>query len=69
MEDKIDEILNNLLNNGSVIPYIKELKEKSINEIKKDLSLEDVLKNIADDIELITGLFLFTAKLSVVCSL
>ncbi|MBR4178292.1 MAG: beta-lactamase family protein [Bacilli bacterium] len=58
MESKIDEILNNLLNTGSQIPYIKELREKSIDEIKKDIDLRDVLRSIADDIEIITRIFL-----------
>ena len=58
MEDRIDEILNNLLDTGSNISYIKELKDKSIEEIKKDLDLKDVFKGIADDIEVITRMFL-----------
>ena len=40
MEDRIDEILNSLLDTGSNIPYIKELKDKSTEEIKKDLELQ-----------------------------
>lgn len=58
MEDRIDEILKNLIDSGSQIPYIKELKDKSIDEIKKDVDLKEVLRGIADDIEVITRMFL-----------
>ncbi len=58
MEDRVDEILDYLLKHGSQIPYIKELRDKSIEEIKKDRDLKEVLSGIADDVEVITRSFL-----------
>ena len=58
MENNIDEIIDFLLKNGSYVPYLKELREKSIKEIKKDKDLKEVLSDIATDVEAITKAFL-----------
>ena len=58
VEERIDIILNNLLNSGSNISYLKELRDKSIIEISKDYDLKDTLKNISVDIETLTKMFL-----------
>ena len=62
-ETKVEEILNDLVNSGSSIPYIKELKESSIDEIRKDKPLRDVLKDISNDIEYFTQIFLNSKNL------
>ena len=56
--DIIEKILDELLQRGSTIDYIKELKEKSLDIVSKDRSLSEVLNDIALDIENITRMFL-----------
>ena len=58
VEEVVDKIIESLLNTGSDIGYIKELREKSIELIKKDMDLKDVLFSIANDIQTETELFL-----------
>ena len=58
LEERIDQIIYSLINSGSNISYLKELKDKSINEIKNDCDLKDVLKSITLDIETLTSYFL-----------
>lgn len=57
-EDFIDKILNDLINSGSEIPYIKELKDDMNLISRKDRSLSEVLKSISEDIERYTIDFL-----------
>ena len=56
--DAVDEILENLVNSGSVINYLKELRSKSIDLINKDLDLKETLYEIANDIQFCTLIFL-----------
>ena len=56
--DIIDEILDSLKHSGSNIDYIKELKDQSVEAIKKDVDLKTVLYDIAYDIKYQTELFL-----------
>lgn len=56
--DAVDEILENLVNSGSVINYLKELRSKSIDLINKDLDLKETLYEIANDIQFCTLMFL-----------
>lgn len=57
-ENNIDNILNNLVNKGSQIDYLKQLREQSLNITKKDIDLEEALNNIAKEIEEQTNEFL-----------
>lgn len=57
-EEKINSILDDLVNSGSNIDYLNELKQKSLDISKKDNSLEDVLSSISDDIKNQTEAFL-----------
>lgn len=57
-ENKIDELLNNLVDSGSKIEYLKQLKEQSLGIAKKDVSLSEVLNNIANEIKEQTEAFL-----------
>ncbi len=57
-EEFIDKVLDDLINSGSSIPYIKELKEEVINISNKDRSLKEVLNGISADIETYTRMFL-----------
>ena len=50
-EEKIDAILNDLVNSGSELPYINELKTDSMESVKKDIDLAEVLDSISDDIK------------------
>ncbi len=56
--DIIDSIINELINSGSNISYLKELRRKSVDEIRKDKSLEDILFDISKDIEYSSYMFL-----------
>ena len=58
MYNRIDAILNELINSGSQIPYLRELRDKSISEISFDKDLKDVLDDISKDIETLTMMFL-----------
>lgn len=57
-ESNIDQILDELIKSGSKISYLKELREKSLNLIKKDIDLNDALNSIAKDIKEETEIFL-----------
>ena len=57
-EKYIEEILNGLVNSGSQIDYFKQLKEESINLIKKDIGLDEALASIAKEIKEETESFL-----------
>ena len=57
-EDRVDTILNGLLNSGSNITYLSELRDKSIEELSKDRDLREVLGGIAKDVEELTTMFL-----------
>ena len=54
----IDTIIEDLIKNGSDIPYVKELRDTSIDSVKKDRDLREVLKSITDDIEFLSSEFL-----------
>ena len=57
-EKELDKILNGLLSTGSKISYLKSLKNKSIELIKKDLSLREVFFLIENVIQNKTESFL-----------
>ena len=57
-ENSINNILEDLVNKGSNIDYLQELKEKSISLVSKDRGLDEVLGSIASDIKLETEKFL-----------
>lgn len=57
-EDSINTILEELVNKGSNIDYLQELKEKSISLVSKDRGLDEVLSSIASDIKIETEKFL-----------
>ena len=57
-ESKIESILDNLVNRGSNIEYLKELKEETIEITKKDRGLEEILFDISKEIEEETRKFL-----------
>lgn len=57
-EKNVNIILNELINKGSNIDYLQELKEKSISLVSKDRGLDEVLGSIANDIKLETEKFL-----------
>ncbi len=48
--EQIDSILSGLVSNGSKIDYLKELKEQSLDLINKDISLGEVMTNIANNV-------------------
>ena len=50
-EDRVDNILNNLISSGSNIPYLKELKNRCLFIINRYYELEDVLFSITSEIE------------------
>ncbi len=54
----VDEILASLIETGSNISYIKELRDKSTELIGKDMDLKDVLYGIANDVQTYTEMFL-----------
>lgn len=49
-ENNIDQILNELVKTGSDISYISELRTQSLDILKKDRGLDEVLGNIAKEI-------------------
>lgn len=51
LEDRINKIIQEIKNNGSEINYDEILKVNANNIIKKDYSLEEVLKSIANNVE------------------
>lgn len=55
---EIEKILDKLINTGSEIPYLEELKNKSIDLLKKDRSLSEILYEIAKEINDLTEEFL-----------
>lgn len=57
-EQKIEAILDNLVNKGSNIDYLKELKEETIEITKKDRGLDEILFDISKEIEEQTKEFL-----------
>ena len=57
-EKHIDEILDRLVKYGSEISYLEDLRSKTLNLVKKDESLEDMLNGIAEDIKIETDKFL-----------
>ncbi len=56
--EMIDKILFDLVNSGSNISYFKELRDRSIAEIKKDIDLKEVLESISEEIEYLSFMFL-----------
>ncbi len=59
MNNYIDGILNDLINNGSSISYLKELRSNIISLIKKDLGLEDSLNELSNKVVDLTSNFLY----------
>lgn len=57
-ENKIEEILNRLLKRGSNITNLTELKDRALEIAKIDISLEEVMRDIANSIESETQKFL-----------
>lgn len=56
--ERIDEIIESLINSGSDIAYLEELKKKSLNSVHKDRDLKEVIDDITSEIEYITNEFL-----------
>ena len=50
-ENNIDEILNNLINGGSKIDYLEELRKQSLDITRKDIGLDEALSSIAKEIK------------------
>lgn len=57
-EDKIDIILKDLEKSGSQINYLEELKNKILNLTKKDISLNELMDNLAINMKCETSEFL-----------
>lgn len=57
-EDKIDSILKDLEKSGSQINYLEELKNKILNLTKKDISLNELMDNLAINMKCETSEFL-----------
>lgn len=57
-ENKINEILDELVKSGSEISYIDQLKKDSLNLLKKDMDLREVLNQISVEIKEQTEQFL-----------
>ena len=57
-ENKINEILDELVKSGSEISYIDQLKKDSLNLLKKDRDLREVLNQISVEIKEQTEQFL-----------
>ena len=57
-EKNIDKILDELIKSGSEIDYLKSLKDRSLDILKKDVDLSDVLNEIAKEIKEQTEEFL-----------
>lgn len=57
-EENIDQILNELVERGSQIDYLNELRKKSLELASKDFDLDEVLSHIAKDIKEQTEIFL-----------
>lgn len=57
-ENNINAILEELVNKGSNIDYLQELKERSISLVNKDRGLDEVFASIAGDIKFETEKFL-----------
>ena len=57
-ENNIDQILDELIKNGSEIDYLKDLRKKSLEISKKDIGLDEALASIAKDIKNQTEEFL-----------
>ena len=58
IENNIDLILDELIKKGSKIDYLKELKEKCLTILKKDIDLDEALSSIATEIKYQTQYFL-----------
>ena len=56
--DILEQILRELENSGSTIPYLYELRDKALFATRRDRPLSEVLSDIATDIETETKLFL-----------
>ena len=56
--NKIDEIINNLVETGSSIDKLQDFRKDITDKLKKDRSLEEILSEIASDIEDETQRFL-----------
>lgn len=57
-EEKVNLILSDLTNNGSRIDYLEDLKKRSLDLLKKDFSMEEVLNSIAKEVSEETEEFL-----------
>ena len=57
-EKRVNEILDNLIKTGSDIPYLRELKANSLRLLKKDISIEEMLNEIANELKIDTERFL-----------
>jgi len=57
-ENNVNNIIEELINKGSNIDYLQELKQKSISLVSSDRSLDEVLGSIANDIKIETEKFL-----------
>ena len=62
-ETNIDEILNQLIDIGSDISYLNELKLKLQNYVKKDLDLCEILSNISKEVKNETEEFLYAKNM------
>ena len=57
-ENRINKILDNLIKTGSEISYLDELKDNSLKLVKRDISLEEILNKIANELKIETDRFL-----------
>lgn len=54
----VDRIIYDLINSGSSISYLKELRTNSIDILSKDISLNEALNEICAEIEYLSHMFL-----------
>lgn len=57
-EEKIENILNDLVKSGSNISYLEELKKDSLELLKKDISLSELMDDIAKNLKEVSLEFL-----------
>ncbi len=57
-ENNINNILDDLINKGSKIDYLDDLRKSSLQIVKKDIGLDEALASIANDIKIETERFL-----------
>lgn len=57
-EEKIENILNDLVKSGSNISYLEDLKKDSLELLKKDISLSELMDNIAKSLREVSSEFL-----------